>query len=209
MIILIQASDCNDLNLHIASNSIPEPLGRWGWPWGCFPLLFQSTSQGGVSLSGAEAPGGRASLQQLPALQSQGLSGKTDKTEYLASSVRQHRSSCRNLLSLSLLPASVSCVLVRFFSVLLCSLVPLVALCAETVAFYTLLSSKYKFLIYSFYENPLCKETEGRGEGKTHKVARGRKGEIIEMLESLHFCDWHLTEARASLLYANGFVCIS
>lgn len=176
MVILIQASNCNDLNLNIPSNNIPEPNGMLSWPWRCFSLLFRSTPQDSVTLSGAEAEGGRAHLQQLPPLQSQWLSGKPDKTEYLVSSVRQHRRGCRDhsLSAFFLLQSLVSWLDFSLFS--LCSLVPLVALCAETVPFFTPLSSKHKFLIYSFYENPLCKETEGRGEKKPIKLQEEERG---------------------------------
>lgn len=111
--------------------------------------------------------------------------------------------------SLSLLPSSVSCVLVRLFSILSVFSSSLDSpLCWNCSFLYSFVLRIQLFNLFFLWKSLVQRNWRKRGE-KNHKVTGGRKGKIIEMLESLYFCNWHLTEARAFLLYANGFVCIS
>lgn len=136
-------------------------------------------------------------------MQSQRLQRKPDKTDiYSVSSIREHRNTCRNCFYLSVLFLSKSVVSCLDFS--LCSLVPLAAIFALGIApLFTLSSSKCKFFIYPSMKIPSGKKLKEEEEKK--EDTGGRKGKRLRCLKAYT----SVTQALASLLYANDIVCIS
>ena len=130
--------------------------------------------------------GGSIFNSSLFTTQSQRLQRKPDKTDiYSVSSIREHGNTCRNCFYLSVLFLSKSLVSCLDFSVF--SRSPGSHFCSWNCPFLYSFILKMQVFHLPFYENPFWEETEGR-RGKEGRYRR-KKGEKIEMLESLHFCN--------------------